>query len=67
MTVEEFVKRLKDLIAISNVESIEGQNQLLLSQDDEMLLLDETTVENAVLRAKTINASFGVYADAAAD
>lgn len=67
MTVEEFVKRLKDLIAISNVESTDGQNQLLLSQDDEMLLLDETTVENAVLRAKTINASFGVYADAAAD
>ena len=44
MTVEEFVERLKKIIDAANNEEIEGQNQLFLSEDDEILLRGETTV-----------------------
>ena len=53
MTVEQFIDRLKKILDTVNNEQIEGQNQLLLSEDDEILLRGETTVENAILRAKT--------------
>ena len=67
MTVEEFIERLKKIIDAANNEQIEGQNQLFLSEDDEILLRGETTVENAILRAKTLNPAIGVYADFAAN
>jgi len=67
MTVEQFIDRLKKILDTVNNEQIEGQNQLLLSEDDEILLRGETTVENAILRAKTLNSAIGVYADFAAD
>ena len=67
MTVEEFINRLKKILDEVNNEQIEGQNQLLLSEDDEILLRGETTVENALLRAKTLNKAIGIYADFAAD
>ena len=38
MTVEEFIDRLKKILDTVNNEQIEGQNQLLLSEDDEILL-----------------------------
>jgi len=67
MTVEEFIERLKKIIDSANNEQIEGQNQLFLSEDDEILLRGETTIENAILRAKTLNPAIGVYADFAAN
>ena len=67
MTVEQFIDRLKKILDTVNNEQIEGQNQLLLSEDEEILLRGETTVENAILRAKTLNSAIGVYADFAAD
>lgn len=67
MTVEEFIERLKQIIDLANNEQIEGQNQLFLSEDDEILLRGETTIENAILRAKTLNPAIGVYADFAAN
>ncbi len=67
MTVEEFIVRLKQLLELANNEEIEGQNTLFLSEDDEILLRGETTIDNAILRAKTLNPAIGIYADFASD
>jgi len=67
MTVEEFVDRLIKILDLQNQENTDGQNILSLTQDQQLLLLDETSVENAVLRAKTFSPGFELYVNLAAN
>ena len=67
MTVEEFVNRLIKILDLQNQENTDGQNILTLTQDQQLSLLDETTVENAILRAKSISPGLELFVNQAAN